>query len=619
MTQNNIQDWPTELISCIKKGPVAVFLGAGVSIMPPSNLPDGNQLKCDIFDAIISKEKLSESLMENARSVLAKFRPEYFLHIIDEWQGIKWRPLLQFMLEAKMNTNHNIVAYLAQKKILHYILTTNYDTLIEDAFRKYGLPINLHFRDQHFDNFYEDDKLPSIFKIHGSLVDDAGVSSVDTILGSMKEIATSLPQCKTELLKYVIENFVVIFLGYSGLDEFDIYPVLMQSNAKRIIWVSHNDISDPYYIQSFEQVKKQGKHDHIDALIMKNKGSFRIHYYTPLFLSQLSELTTGHRFDIAQYHSVQLRKSGMITPSRHPYQLIGLLLLCSRKWQKAADAFELALKCTQKNTHYHSYIIPEIYRGIGICKKELGNFVYARDSFKKALNILDLTYSDLNNDAPTQTYQHHFSMMSQTCEDIGLTLLAEKDFDEAIDWMHQAISWSKRMVLPKQTEFLARNYGNLGIIHKDRGKDQKDYEDAYYYLYAGLAGEKASGNILGQALYMFYFSELLVRQFRWLDALNICLECMPLLNFLKDSMPKEVVGRIIGTIIYCLCALAKDKKEAENLLKGSSKWEHEVVERCISLYIKAKSKGYVFTDRREKEIGPLNDIFRLVKEEFEGL
>lgn len=616
MVENSLSDWPHELICSIKKGPLAVFLGAGVSIDSPSNLPDGNRLKSDIFNAITSTGTFSESLMSQARDAIHRYRPELFLHLLDEWRGIEWRPLLDFMLEAEPNTNHNIVAHLTHKKQLQYILTTNYDTLIEDAFKKYDLPVNLCFRDEHFDNSSKGGDIPRILKLHGSLLNNSGVLSIDTILGSMKEVTSRLSQNKEELLRYVMKNYVMIFLGYSGLDEFDIYPILMDSEAKQMIWVSHTGIGHPTRILSCEDIRSQDKHDHIDALIMRNRSSFRIGCFTPLFLSHVSELTTGLNFKIEPSNPVVYRKPKMASISRHPYQLIGLLLQFGRKWKSAAEAYEHSLPLTIKNFRHHCYIVPEIHRGIGVCNKELGNFTCARDNFNIALNHLELTLSALNSSSATSEYQHHFRMISQTCEDIGLTLLAEEDYDRAISWITKAISWTKRMVLPKQSEFLARNYGNLGIAHKNRGKDQKDYEDAYYYLSAGVVGEQACGNIFGQAIYSYHLSKLFICLLRWSDAMNASVNCLILSHYLGELFPKGMIVGMMGAVVCCLCALVEDRNGAENLLKESRYLGQEDVDRCISLYIKAQSKGYVFYKKNNEEIGPLREIFGLVSEEY---
>jgi len=620
---HSFSDWPEEFRNCISKGPLVVFLGSGISRDHPSGIPTGDNLKNDIFEAIIQKRKLSESVVKEARDVVSQYRLEVFLFLIDEWAGTKWRYLLDFMLDAQPNLNHYTIAHLIHTNKIKHVVTTNFDCLIEDAFKEYDLPINLYYSDADFEQWSINESiLGGIFKLHGSLVDVSRESTHETITGSITQVANKLTpglsQNKADFLRYVLENFVVIFLGYSGRDEFDIYPAIYNSNAKQIIWISHkNEDKLPEFEFYTNVIEKEP--DHIDQLILKHKNTIRVHYNTSSFISHLSEFLTGNRIKMDdQFIHKELKHHGYVPSANSPYLLIGLLLRYSNNWKSAAKAFDLALGDTKKEDRYY---LADIYRGKGICSKEVDNSSDALKYFKKAHNLCESEYSVFEKNTDPFIHQRHFRMMSQICEDIGLTYYNDEDLDNALNWVERAGEWSTRLVHPNQIRFLARNCGNLGLIYfnlcLEHDNNEQYLEEANLCFQCAVSGEEIVGNIVGLAKSLNNWAYLYVRTFQWEEALYRNTICLALMKSLQGPFSKYEMDRAVSMVVCSLCGLAPDSNKAEILLKELQGrvqlLQQESFEECVKLYKITEKRGLVFMHKPEPEQAKdIVNIFRIV-------
>lgn len=123
------------LLTSIHQDRLVLFLGAGVSIGPPSNLPSAARLAEEI-SAKYSTRALPLDLppgSENDLEKLATFfvasgQQEYFLHNLIDWTPFNDRP----------NIGHAAVADLLTCEGLQVAVSTNYDRLIEKAAEALG-------------------------------------------------------------------------------------------------------------------------------------------------------------------------------------------------------------------------------------------------------------------------------------------------------------------------------------------------------------------------------------------------------------------------------------------------------------------------------------------------
>ena len=133
-----------EIADLLKKGEVIPFLGAGVNcgVRPPDAtwdektspfLPSGNELS-----RFLARKSNFPSEDDHDLTDLSKVA-SYF---VENCARIRLRNRLRDVFDRDFNPC-DIHAYLAEVKTPLLIVTTNYDTLIEQAFLKAGRPYDL--------------------------------------------------------------------------------------------------------------------------------------------------------------------------------------------------------------------------------------------------------------------------------------------------------------------------------------------------------------------------------------------------------------------------------------------------------------------------------------------
>jgi len=228
-----------------------VFLvGTGISFDPPSYLTTWPQSEC--IKAITSlKPDIEEKLKEAVR-------PEVFFQVLYNIIGkkalIPLEVLNPVMLNSKEeliapNTLHFFLAEMIHKG--HMVLTTNFDNLIEMAYEKItnGQKPKVAIFDTDFQKLYEELnslKLGCLIKIHGSFVTPEGRDCRDSIIAILQQVQREFPESKRKLVKKLIEEHDLVVMGYSGQDDFDIYPFLLEPPSDKCIWwIRHLKEKDP--------------------------------------------------------------------------------------------------------------------------------------------------------------------------------------------------------------------------------------------------------------------------------------------------------------------------------------------------------------------------------------
>jgi len=224
------------------------LVGAGCSVDSPSCLPAGRKMIEDIvkytcaeseIQKILALEELRfEQLVEIVRDQLDKD-----LKIID-YYGQCDKPNLQHFFLAKMIKNG------------HFVMTTNFDFLIEYALQQSGVPnkeiIPVITRDD-FQKYCQPGGLlkegkKAIYKVHGSTKNiissentkDSLVATIQAF-GSNKEGENvfQVEPFKRPLFDNISSGRSLVVMGYSGSDDFDIVPTLMVlKNLKNIVWIN---------------------------------------------------------------------------------------------------------------------------------------------------------------------------------------------------------------------------------------------------------------------------------------------------------------------------------------------------------------------------------------------
>ncbi len=244
--------------------PKTFLIGAGCSTNPPSCLPDGRTMIEALIRFTGNESEVDELLklkslrFEGVMGIFQTLDPD--LSVID-FYGDGETPNLQHMFLAKMI------------KEGHFVITTNFDFLIEHALLVSGVsrdaivPVITEADFKRYENpvelFHQGKKM--VYKLHGSTKniitgEDTRASLVTTIqaFAANKEGMSlfQIESYKQPFFENIIKNRTLVVMGYSGSDDFDIVPALKAlSNLQTVIWIHHQPNADQK-VQIIEEDKE---------------------------------------------------------------------------------------------------------------------------------------------------------------------------------------------------------------------------------------------------------------------------------------------------------------------------------------------------------------------------
>ncbi|MFX1535304.1 MAG: SIR2 family protein, partial [Promethearchaeota archaeon] len=231
------------------------LVGAGISMERPTSLPSALTIVETLIRMCAPAEEVDKVLKLN------NLRYELVVETIQK----HFDPELKIMGYFEHFSTPNILHYfLAQAiKQKHYVVTTNFDYLIEHALlsiledKTIIIPVItrkdfLAFSDPQ--KLLTDGKYP-LYKLHGSkrniITGEETTNSLITTLyalGREREEGETfaIEPYKKPAVNNLLEDRTLIVMGYSGSDDFDIGPTLKElHNTTKIIWISHASESTP--------------------------------------------------------------------------------------------------------------------------------------------------------------------------------------------------------------------------------------------------------------------------------------------------------------------------------------------------------------------------------------
>jgi len=225
------------------------LVGAGCSIDEPSCLPSGRSMIETIINYTCAKSEVDkllnlhqirfEQLVEIVRDRLDKE-----LRIID-YYGQCNTPNIQHFFLANMIKGGN------------FVITTNFDFLIEHALLKSDIPkdkIKVIITKEDYEKYNNPQELFSnglnvLFKIHGSSKNIiTNKTTKESLIATIQAFGLNkegkdifqVEPYKQPLFDNISNGRSLVVMGYSGSDDFDIVPTLKAlKNLKNIIWISH--------------------------------------------------------------------------------------------------------------------------------------------------------------------------------------------------------------------------------------------------------------------------------------------------------------------------------------------------------------------------------------------
>jgi len=209
------------------------FVGAGVSIAPPTNALDWNSFIKHIITALATHSKpigYTHSTYQRVLDSVVSYagKPELVLQVLHDKSTLSddnFFRLLRSLESLKPNFNHYALAQMAANKSLQYIVTTNFDTCIEQALTDLSIKYKSYVDHEGAAELayrVRNDKhegLVHVLKLHGTIKDKS------SIVMTLNEAALPLSTDHHTVIRTIAEKFSFLFVGYSGRDD-DIAPLL---------------------------------------------------------------------------------------------------------------------------------------------------------------------------------------------------------------------------------------------------------------------------------------------------------------------------------------------------------------------------------------------------------
>lgn len=238
------------LVNRLIRGGIFFFAGSGISYA--SNLPSASSVlehTANVF--------LPASVKEEEKRKICNIQPEVFYESIigltgtyeclDIWRSLHKPEQENHRVVSKPNFAHLFIVEYSSKNNVP-IITTNFDSMFEQACellgKKYHIVLPTDSPPAHVTD------LVSICKVHGSIQDNDGRYSPDSLWTTMTQI-TKVNTSWIEYLKTLMIKRHLCFVGYSGRD-IDFFPYIAElpkkSGAKKIIWINrfngdHSDVA----------------------------------------------------------------------------------------------------------------------------------------------------------------------------------------------------------------------------------------------------------------------------------------------------------------------------------------------------------------------------------------
>lgn len=241
-----------------------VFLcGAGISLDAPTLLPTVNKFIYEVLEGCGAKQEIIDKVFLKSKETSYRFES-----LVDEIRKKcdEDLSLANLFNSATYNKTHFMLATMLQRGAS--IITTNFDNCIENACSQNNMEVNerrVVYKGEDLNNC-ERILQGALIKIHGShpLEGESDSELVITIkaLAKTERAFALLPNWRQYLLD-LIKDKIVVVMGYSCSDDFDLVPLLEQSKPSKIVWlnfVQENKFPTSNCTISNEKIKKISKH-----------------------------------------------------------------------------------------------------------------------------------------------------------------------------------------------------------------------------------------------------------------------------------------------------------------------------------------------------------------------
>ncbi len=489
----------------------SIIAGAGCSIDAPSNLPNSNKMMEEIIKFTCAKSEI-----ENI-SRIEGLRFEILLEIIRNSLDNNLR-ILEYLEQCdKPNFIHYFLTEMIYKG--HNVITTNFDFLIEHAIIQSNrnndsiISVITEKDYRQFENIVDhlDAGKKFLFKIHGSTKDIlADRNTKDYFLSLIKKIGSYKSEFnlffvepyKGVLFNKLFNKAIIILIGYSGQNDFDIIPILKKYHKmKRIIWINHieNDGDKEKIIEILKNREQSTEDlDNLNKILLEIKNQnpnielFRIDTNLSRFLKKILDFEFNIDINNFTLEFSDWLRNNIEIPNLMMKFLIPHVIYFN--FDRYEDSFRCGIRAlehisetSQKN---HKQLI---LNNIGWIYYKMGNYSEAILHFEEAATIAhELGYKDqeliyLSNLGEINERIRNFPLAIQKYKD-GMKIaentgnLMEKlrimnsvieiyeelqNFSEALSFLEEAIKISEKLGDLKKKAIIFNNIASIYFKQKN--------------------------------------------------------------------------------------------------------------------------------------------------------
>ncbi|MCB9044690.1 MAG: tetratricopeptide repeat protein [Chitinophagales bacterium] len=387
-----------------KKEKYALLVGAGISFN--SGIPTVSYL----IERIVNRlpfDKRDRVLFLNQ-----KFPFESFIQVLKSIIPID--EFLRVFTLGRPNHTHKFIAKLAKHNQLSLVITTNFDTLLEQAFESESVSYKKEYSTERLEKVRISNKL-ALLKIHGSIEDMDNLGVVLKRITSKTNIQ-SVQNAIHKLFFHKTHSKIVI-LGYSCSDFFDVVPELENSSksSKEILYVQDKEISTTIEkpISSIDPFSK-----HKNGKVIYTKTDWLIKQAWTSFFDETFPYSESHSKKWESIVDKWLVKWALSNDNINGLILCGRLMVLVGYYELALKYYDSALSIAMDNSiveklaKIKSYMA-QVYRHIGEYSSAIDCFndsleywrKISRDNYAKALSDIGSTYRLARNYKMAIDYQ----------------------------------------------------------------------------------------------------------------------------------------------------------------------------------------------------------------------
>jgi len=555
------------------------LVGAGSSMDPPSCLPTGEKMMKAIIEYTCAESEI-EKILE-----LDDLRFEQLVEIVRDRLDTELK-IIDYYGQCKIpNKQHFFLAEMIKNG--HFVLTTNFDFLIEYALQETGVskeqivPVITRDDFEKFQDPYElfEQGKKAIYKVHGSTKniitkEDTKKSLVATIqaFGANKEGENvfQLESFKQPAFIYLTKNRSLVVMGYSGSDDFDIVPTLKILNIPSIIWINHSkDIEIGNEVMQEIDVNASQALDELDKKLMQMKNAdhvYRVDVNTTGMVKQLLKFEPKLSSKDFAIKSSDWLKNKLEVPSKIikyyiPYRIYDDFDMYDDAFRCSEKILQLAEKLKDKfweatalnniaSIHYAQGNYPEALRryeealqideqlgdlsgkatrlnNIGMIHGAQGNYPEALKRYEEALQIFE-QLGDLRGKATL-------------LNNIGEIYRSQGNYPEALKRYEEALQIDEQLGdLSGKVNLL----NNIGLIYEAQG----NYPEALKRYEEALQIDEQLGDLSGKATRLNDIGEIFRAQGNYPEALKRYEEALQIFEQLGNLRGKSSTLNNIGLI-----------------------------------------------------------------------